>query len=93
MNELVEKQSKPDFAIVLDDLKNELEKLAENSICIFDKLCVIRNIREPQPEQGSAKQQPTEDGVVGELNSIIREIRRYNSILSDAKRGLVRFVG
>jgi hypothetical protein len=91
MSNLVEKQSEPDFAIVINDLKSEVEKLAENADRIFNRLCVIRDIREPQPE--ALNKTTEESGVIGELNNLVREIRRQNGILNDAKRGLIRFVG
>ena len=84
-------ESRPEFAAILDNFKDELAKLDENSGVIMEKACQLRDFREPQPD--CCEKQGSRGGVIGELEECVRRMADYNYRLNDVRKGLVRFVG
>ena len=85
------KESRPEFAELIDSLKEELNKMDENSHVIYDKVNIIKDIRTPEKEP--RPEEPNQGGVLGELWGCVSRMKKYNSILNDGKNGLARFVG
>ncbi len=83
--------SRPEFVAILENFKDELSRLDENSNVIMDKACQLRDFREPN--KGSEEDQKPIEGVIGELEQCISRMRYYNNRLNEVKNGLIRFIG
>lgn len=83
-NEIVEKI--PEFGIILDRFKNELQRTAENSGAIAGKVSQLKNFKVPIP--GNDKEETKRDGIIGELNDCIDLLSRHNDSLADTRGAL-----
>ena len=89
MNDCV-KESRPEFAELLEALKEQLSYMDENSSIIFDKVNTIKDVRQPEKEE---LKEPNSDGVMNELWLCVSRMKKYNSTLEQSKKALIRFVG
>lgn len=85
------KESRPEFAELLDAFKEQLSYMDENSSIINDRVNMIKDLRslekEPRPEEIN------QSGVLGELWACVARMRKYNNILNESKNSLVKFIG
>lgn len=63
MNECA-KESRPEFVELLDALKEQLSYMDENSSIIFEKVNIIKDVREPGKEE---QKHVNSDGLMDEL--------------------------
>lgn len=89
MNDCV-KESRPEFAELLDALKDQLSLMDENSSIIFEKVNIIKDVREPEKEELKSEHS---GGLLNELWQCIDRMKKYNNTLSQSKKALVRFIG
>jgi len=89
MNDCV-KESRPEFVELLDALKEQLNYMDENSSIIFEKVNVIKDVREPEKEQ---PKEPDSGGLINDLWLCVSRMKKYNDTLNQSKKALVRFIG
>jgi len=89
MNDRV-KESLPEFAELLDALKEQLSYMDENSNIIFEKVSRIKDVHEPEKEE---LKDINSGGVMNELWLCVSRMKKYNSTLNQSKKALIRFVG
>lgn len=89
MNECT-KESRPEFVELLDALKEQLSYMDENSSIIFEKVNVIKDVREPEKE---ALESENSEGLMNELWQVVHRMRKYNNTLNQSKKALIRFIG
>jgi len=83
--------NRPDFEVVLEKFNEELAKMEEFTNVTLDKVCKFKNVREPiEPD---SKDGDNVGGVLYEFDVCISRMRKYNSILKEAKNGLSEIVG
>ena len=90
MNDCAKAESRPEFVELLDALKEQLSYMDENSSTIFEKVNVIKDVREPEKE---SQQTPNSGGLISELWGCVERMKRYNSTLNQSKKALIRFIG
>lgn len=89
MNDCV-KEIRPEFVELLDALKEQLSYMDENSSIIFDKVNIIKDVREPEKEE---LEEPNSGGLMNELWICVSRMKKYNNTLNQSKKALVRFIG
>ena len=89
MNECV-KDSRPEFVELLDALKEQLTLMDENSSIIFEKVNLIRDVRETENEESKSV---NSGGLMNELWQCVDRMQKYNNTLSQSKKALVQFIG
>jgi len=89
MNECA-KESRPEFIELLDALKEQLSYMDENSSIIFEKVNIIKDVREPEKEE---LKPINSDGLMNELWQCVNRMKKYNDTLNQSKKALVRFIG
>ena len=89
MNDCV-KESRPEFAELLDELKDQLSLMDENSSIIFEKVNIIKDVREIEEEE---LKPANSSGLMNELWQCVDRMKKYNNTLSQSKKALVRFIG
>ncbi len=85
-------KTQPEFAIILDEFKQELSKMEDHAHAILEKTYRIKDHRETKNERPDEIQQPGQ-GIIDELNFCLRKMSDLNNILEQAKIGLIKFVG
>ena len=86
------RENKPEFLELLESMRDQLDKLGENSSIIFQKVNTIKDITELEPEK-ERLDEPSQAGVLGELWRCVSQLRGYNESLERSKKGLIRFIG
>lgn len=89
MNECA-KESRPEFVELLDALKEQLSYMDENSSIIFEKVNIIKDVREPEKEESNPE---NSEGLMNELWKVVRRMKEYNNTLNQSKKALIRFIG
>lgn len=89
MNDCV-KESRPEFVELLDALKEQLSYMDENSSIIFEKVNIIKDVREPENEELNPV---NSGGLINELWLCVDRMKKYNNTLNQSKKALVRFIG
>lgn len=90
MNDCATRESRPDFVELLDALKEQLSYMDENSSVIFEKVNVIRDVREPEKEELKTT---NSGGLMDELWMCVDRMKKYNNTLNQSKKALIRFIG
>ena len=85
------KESRPEFVELLDALKEQLNYIGENSSVIFEKLNIIKDVREPDEKEEEELKGP--GGLINELWECVNKMKKYNKTLIQSKNALVRFIG
>ncbi len=91
MSKTCTKESRPEFAELLDAFKEQLSYMDENSSIINEKVNTIKDLRSPEKEPRPEEIQ--QGGVLGELLGCVARMRKYNNTLNESKKSLVRFIG
>ena len=91
MSKVSTKESRPEFAELLDAFKEQLGYMGENSSIINEKVNTIKDLRSPEEEP--RPEEPNQGGVLGELWMCVARMRTYNNTLNESKKSLVRFIG
>ncbi len=89
MNECA-KESRPEFVELLDALKEQLSYMDENSSVIFEKVNIIKDVREPEKEELKSA---NSSGLMNELWQCVDRMKKYNNTLNQSKKALIRFIG
>lgn len=89
MNDCV-KESRPEFIELLDALKEQLSYMDEFSSIIFEKINIIKDVREPEKEE---LKPTTSGGIIDELWLCVGRMKKYNNTLNQSQKALVRFIG
>lgn len=85
---------RPEFVEVLDSIRNELDRLETNSGIVINKVCIIRDFRQPTKcDDNPDKAVTNRGGILGDIDIIVERLRIVNSIVEDTKYGLTKFVG
>ena len=91
MSKACTKESRPEFAELLDAFKEQLSYMDENSNIIYEKVNTIKDMRspdkEPRPEEGN------QGGILGELWACVIRMRKHNAMLNESRKTLVMFIG
>ena len=91
MSKACAKESRPEFAELLNAFKEQLNYMDENSSIIYEKVNTIKDMRSPEKEPRPEEVQ--QDGVLGELWGCVARMRKYNNTLHESKKNLVKFIG
>ncbi len=83
-------ESRPEFAKLLDVLKEQLSYMDENSSIIFEKVNFIKDVREPEKEDLKAQHS---GGLMNELWSCVSRLKKYNLTLNQSKNALIQLIG
>lgn len=86
------RENKPEFLELLESMRDQLDKLDENSSIIFQKVLSIKHITEPEPEKERLNE-PIQAGVLGDLWNCVSLLKGYNESLERSKKGLIQLVG
>lgn len=92
MSKACKKESLPEFAELLDAFKEQLSYMDENSNIIYEKVNTIKDMRSPEKET-RPEEVLQQDGVLGELWGCVSRMKKYNAMLNESKKSLVRFIG
>lgn len=90
MNECT-KESRPEFVELLAALNEQLSYMDENSSVIFEKVNIIKDVREP--EEKEELKSANSGGLMNELWQCVDRMKKYNNTLSQSKKALIRFIG
>lgn len=82
---------RPDFAEVIDALKQENEKLQQNAERAFYFTNQFKDCRQPSPEVEEKQKEPS--GLIEILQYEIRKMRKANDVLRMSNDGLQGIVG
>jgi hypothetical protein len=91
MSKACTKESRPEFAELLEAFKEQLNYMDENSSIINEKVNTIKDLHFPEKEPSLEEIQSS--GVLGELWGCVAKMREYNNTLNESKKSLVRFIG
>lgn len=83
-------EKRPEFYELIDEFREELMTLGENSNSIYHKVNMIKDLTEPEKEL-AGEQLP--EGILGELWGCLRILKEHNQTLRQAKRSLTEFIG
>ena len=84
------KDSRPEFVELLDALKDQLSYMDENSSIIFEKVNIIKDVREPEKEE---LKPANSSGLISELWQCVDRMKKYNNTLNQSKKALIQFLG
>ena len=91
MSKVCTKESRPEFAELLDAFKEQLSYMDKNSSIIYEKVNTIKDVRSPDKE--SRPEEGQQGSVLGELWTCVSLMKKYNTVLNESKKSLVRFIG
>jgi hypothetical protein len=95
MDEKVKSES-PVFEIILDELNIEMGKLDESSRNIFDRICKLYDIRQPNPMVKNDELKaaaPSPNTKYDEFKLIINRFKYLNNRLLESNEGLRKITG
>lgn len=81
----------PDFQRILENFNNELSRMQDNAKIILDKTCKLKEIRTPQTE--FPDDSIDSNGIIGELETKLKDMTLFNGLLDEARQGLIDIIG
>jgi hypothetical protein len=90
MNEK-EKVETPDFVELLEAFKEQLNYMGENSCIIYEKVNTIKDTRSDDNDEDTESKNG--NGVISDLWVCVQELKKYNGMLNESKKSLIKLVG
>ena len=82
-----------DMQRILNMFDNELGRLEKNVSIIFEKVCALKDVRQPTPVETKNDIQAGSSGIIETINFKLQDLGNFNNKLDTVRESLIKIVG